>query len=352
LIELESIKIPTCPDNFSSWSGKGKAIMKIIIASHIHEEAVNSLREQHDVVFAVGVNKDVMKELIKDCDVLVFRSGVQITADLLAEAAQLRLIVRAGSGMDNIDFDYVRERDIRLVRIPGPGARAVAEMSFALMLTLSRNVIKADELWRQGQWVKQQMTGYLLRGKVLGIVGLGNIGSQTASLGQAWGMRIIACAEHLTPDRIKSAADRGIQLVTCADVFARADYISLHVPLKDSTRYMVDRRAFELMKPGAFLINLARGGVVNEQDLIDALRSGRLAGAALDVHEGEGDGRISPLAGIENVILTPHIGANTFDTQREIGEIILETIASSQHQLPGYEIEVPLPIYPSLSPQE
>jgi D-3-phosphoglycerate dehydrogenase / 2-oxoglutarate reductase len=319
--------------------------MKILIASHIHEDAINTLQDQHEVVFAIGVNSDVMTELIKDCEVLIFRSGVQISADLMAKARQLRLIIRAGSGMDNIDFDYVRKRDIRLVRIPGPGARAVAEMSFALMLSLSRNMFQADRMWRQGQWVKQQMTGHLLKGKVLGIVGLGNIGTETARLGQAWGMTIIACAEHLTRERIETAAASGIDLVHCDEVFARADYIILHVPLKNSTRYMVNRQAFELMKPGAFLINLARGGVVNEQDLIEALRSGRLAGAALDVHEAEGEGNISPLAGLENVILTPHIGGNTFDTQREIGEIILKTLASFKHHILNHEIATPSPIY-------
>jgi D-3-phosphoglycerate dehydrogenase / 2-oxoglutarate reductase len=319
--------------------------MKILIASPIHEEALNALKEQHHVSCTFGEKDEVLVEQIKDAEVLIFRSGVKITADLMEKAPRLKLIVRAGSGMDNIDFDYVRERDVRLVRIPGPGARAVAEMSFTLMLALARNLNKADQEWRQGHWVKQQMTGYLLNRKVLGIVGLGNIGTQTARLGQAWGMSVVACAEHTSSERIDAARAQGIELVSCEEVLARADFISLHVPLKDSTRYMIDQRAFKLIKAGAFLINMARGGVVNERDLIEALRSGMLAGAGLDVHEAEGEGKISPLAEFENVILTPHIGASTYDTQYEIGEIILETVASYQNQFQeGHPIQVPLSV--------
>jgi D-3-phosphoglycerate dehydrogenase len=304
--------------------------MKILIASSIDPQAIAKLKEQHDVVCAFNAKEEDLKSLIGDRDVLIFRSGVQITAEVMESAPDLRLILRAGSGIDNIDVEYVKRKGLRLVRIPGPGAKAVAEMSFALMLALARNVLEADLLTRQGHWAKHQMTGYLLTGKTLGIVGAGNIGTRVGRLGAAWGMEVIGCVEHPSSEAAVKLWENGIQLANMDEVLANSDFVSLHVPLKDSTRHLIDAQALAKMKAGAFLINLARGGVVDEAALYDALRNGHLRGAALDVHASEGNGMISPLAGFKNVILTPHIGAGTFDSQREIGEIVLETIESHQ----------------------
>jgi phosphoglycerate dehydrogenase-like enzyme len=246
--------------------------------------------------------------------------------------------MRAGSGIDNIDLDYVFENDIKLVRIPGPGAKAVAEMSFALMLALARNVLKADRLLRQGHWAKHELTGHLLQGKVLGVVGAGNIGIRVGHLGHAWGMEVLGCVEHPTPEAAFRLSRSGIRLAPLPAVLAGSDFVSLHVPLQASTRNLINAESLAQMKPGAFLVNLARGGVVDEAALYEALRSGHLAGAALDVHEREGQGKISPLAELENVILTPHIGAGTIDSQREIGEIILESIHSYLAEKAGQEL--------------
>lgn len=300
--------------------------MKILIASSIDSEAIDSLREQHDVICAFNATEEVLRSLIPDREVLIFRSGVQITADVMACAPDLKLILRAGSGVDNIDLDYVQQQGIRLIRIPGPGAKAVAEMSFAFMLALARNVLEADRLLRQGRWAKHELTGYLLTGKVLGIIGAGNIGSRVGQLGAAWGMEVIGCVEHPSPQTAEALRAKGIRLVDCSEVLAKADFISIHVPLKASTRNLIDATALAHMKPGAFLVNLARGGVVDEMALYQALTEGHLRGAALDVHAAEGEGKISPLAGLRNVILTPHIGAGTVDSQREIGQIMLEAI--------------------------
>ena len=302
--------------------------MKILIASSIFPEAIEKLREEHDVICAFGAAEEVLKSLIEDCDVLIFRSGVQITTDVLKRAHKLKLILRAGSGIDNIDLEYVLQKGIRLIRIPGPGARAVAEMSFGLMLALARNLLVADHLTRQGRWAKHELTGHALKGKVLGIVGAGNIGSLVGQLGIAWGMSVVGCVERPTPLIADRLREKGIRLTGCDEVLAEADFVSLHVPLKASTRNLIDARALALMKRGAFLINLARGGVVDEAALYQALMEGHLRGAALDVHAAEGEGKISPLAGLDNVILTPHIGAGTFDSQREIGEIVIQSIDS------------------------
>lgn len=302
--------------------------MKILIASKIYADSIEKLKEDHEVVCAFGADKETLKSLIWDCDVLVFRSGVEISADVMAAAPSLKLLLRAGSGVDNLDLDYISQRGLRLIRIPGPGAKAVAELSFAMMLALARNLLEADRLTRSGRWAKNELTGYLLTGKVLGVLGAGNIGSRVGSMGVAWGMDVLACVEHPSPDRAKQFAQMGIQLTTDEDVIARADFLSVHVPLTTSNRNLINKEALATMRPGAYLVNLARGGVVDEAALFDALTEGRLGGAALDVHKAEGEGKISPLAELKNVILTPHIGASTFDSQREIGEIVIETVKS------------------------
>jgi D-3-phosphoglycerate dehydrogenase / 2-oxoglutarate reductase len=301
--------------------------MKILIASSIHKDAIQKLEQEHDVICAFNAKDEELKAVIQDREVLIFRSGVQITADVMSHAPDLKLILRAGSGVDNIDINYVEEKGIRLVRIPGPGAKAVAELSFAFMLALSRNLLKADQLTRQGHFAKSQLTGYLLTGKTLGIIGVGNIGSRVAYLGSAWDMQVVGCVEFPTPSRVEEFRKQGVRLTDCKDVLQSSDFISIHVPLKASTRYLIDAQALSHIRPEAILVNLARGGVVEESALVAALQEGRLRGAALDVHEAEGEGKLSPLADLPNVILTPHIGAGTYDSQREIGEIVLQTMA-------------------------
>jgi D-3-phosphoglycerate dehydrogenase / 2-oxoglutarate reductase len=305
-----------------------EASVKILLASRIDPGAESRLRAAHDVTCAFGAPPEPLARAIADREVLVFRSGVQITAAVLESAPRLRLIVRAGSGMDNIDLAPVERRRIAFVRIPGPGAQAVAEMAFAMMLALARNLLRADRGMRQGRFAKTEMTGYLLQGKTLGVVGAGNIGSKVGQLGVAWGMRVLGCTENGGQKDVERLAALGIRRTTLDEVLRRSDFVSLHVPLQDSTRNLIDAGAFSRMKRGAFLVNLARGGVVDERALHHALATGHLAGAGVDVHEREGDGLVSPLAGLENVLLTPHIGASTHDSQREIGERIVETIDS------------------------
>jgi D-3-phosphoglycerate dehydrogenase len=300
--------------------------MKILIASKIDPTAIEKLKENHEVVCAFGADRETLKEAIKDCDILIFRSGVEISAEVMAAAPTLKLLLRGGSGVDNLDMDYVNQRGLRLVRIPGPGAKAVAELTFALMLALARHVVEADRLTRQGHWAKSEMTGYLLNGKVLGVVGAGNIGSLVAHMGSVWGMKVLACVEHDSTERRHEFEDTGIHLTTCDEIMAQADFITVHLPLKPSTRNFIDQDALSRVKPNAYLVNMARGGVVDEVALYHALVEGRLGGAALDVHQAEGEGKVSPLAGLKNVILTPHIGASTFDSQKEIGDIILHTV--------------------------
>jgi phosphoglycerate dehydrogenase-like enzyme len=302
---------------------------RILIASSIDDVAISKLQTQHNLVCAINAPEEELCSRIQDREVLVFRSGVDISAKVMASAPDLKLLVRAGSGLDNLDLAYARDRGLELIRVPEPGAQAVAELTFALMLSLARQVLTADRLLRQGHWAKHELTGYLLTGKVLGIIGAGNIGSRVGQMGAAWGMEVVGCVERPTPAIEATLREKGIRLTDCRTVLQTADFVSVHVPLQGSTRHMIDAEALALMKPGAFLTNLARGGVVDELALYQALTRDNgdgLAGAALDVHRVEGEGKISPLARLPNVVLTPHIGAMTIDSQREIGRRVVEII--------------------------
>ena len=300
--------------------------MRLLLASRIDDDAEQALRSRHDVVRAIGASEPELAERAHDRQAIVFRSGVSIGSSVL-DAPDLRLLVRAGSGLDNLDMDRVSARGIELQRVPGPGAQAVAEMTFAHMLGLARQVPLADRLLRQGRWAKGELQAYNLRGKTLGVIGLGSIGTRVAELGAAWGMTVIGCVENPSEGRRRRYADKGIELVSdCSAVLERSDFVSVHVPLEDDTRELIGAAELGRMKPTAFLVNIARGGVVDEAALLEALREGRLAGAGLDVHVQEGEGKVSPLAELPNVILTPHIGAATVDAQREIGRIVVDIV--------------------------
>jgi phosphoenolpyruvate phosphomutase len=316
--------------------------MRILIASPIDSAAIQSLQQKHDVVCAFNAPEEELRTKIIDREALIFRSGVNLSSDVLNHAPDLRLLVRAGCGTDNLDLDYVKSRQIEFVRIPEPAAQAVAEMTLAMMLAQARSLREADRLWRQGRWAKYEIEGYLLRGKTLGIMGAGNIGTRVGELGAALGMKPVGCVKHVTPAVAARLAEKGIRLASFDEVVALADFLCIHVPLNSSTRNLVDASVLARVKSGAYLINLARGGVVNEAALHqELLPGGRLRGAALDVHEQEGEGKISPLAQLPNVLLTPHIGAMTVDTQREIGERVLEIVGSFAGRMNGAAAALP-----------
>lgn len=300
--------------------------MRILVASQIAPAALTTLQERHDVRTLIGASEDDLAAAAVDREAIIFRSGVSIGPGVLA-APDLRLLVRAGSGLDNLDVATVRDRGIQLVRIPGPGAQAVAELTFGLMIALARSIVLADRHLRSAHWAKSELVGYNLRGKRLGIVGLGSIGSRVAALGSAWGMHPIGVVERPSEERSRAFAQQGIDLADLDRVLAEGDFISLHVPLSSNTRGMIGAAELAKIKPGAFLVNIARGGVVDEAALFDALQpGGRLRGAALDVHVAEGEGKRSPLADLPNVVLTPHIGAQTIDAQEEIGREVVAII--------------------------
>lgn len=300
--------------------------MNILVASPLDHGAIELLRERHLVECEFGAAESRLCSLVADRDAIIFRSGVSISSAVIDAARELRLLVRAGSGLDNLDVGRALARGVRIVRVPGPSAQAVAEFTFALMLSLLRNVAHADRLLREGRWPKATLGGPLISGKTLGIVGAGNIGSRVGELAAAWGMNVLGCVEYPNATAAAALAAKGITLDDFETVISTADVVTLHVPLTDRTRHLIGARALAQMKRGSFLINAARGGVVDEAALLAALRDGHLAGAALDVHEREGEGTVSPLAELPNVVLTPHIGAMALDSQREIGMRVLEIV--------------------------
>jgi D-3-phosphoglycerate dehydrogenase len=307
--------------------------MKILVVSPVHADALETLKQVHDVVCAYDADRETLLRLIPDREALIFRSGVDISAEVMSAAPGLSLLIRAGSGLDNVDLDYVRDHGIRLERIERPGAKAVAELAFGLMLGVARQILLADSLLRRGEWAKHRIKGHLLRGKVLGVYGAGNIGSLVGEMGAAWGMEAIGCVQNASEARAAGLAKCGVRLTDADEVLTRSDYLSLHVPLNASTRGLFDAALLSKMKPGAILVNLTRGGVVDEAALVEALESGHIAGVGTDVHEKEGKAFASPLVPLDNVILTPHMGAGTVDSQREIGERVLEILSEFSPEL-------------------
>ena len=300
--------------------------VRIFLASPIDDTAVAALAERHDVKRPAAAGAAGVDPGLAACEVLVVRSGVTMSADVLSGAPDLRLVVRAGSGLDNLDLDHLASAGIRLLRVPGPGARAVAELTFGLILAVARRIVEADRQVREGTWRKHELAGPLLEDKVLGIVGAGNIGSTVGRLGVAWGMHAVGCiagGNDVSRARLEGS---GIAILDLDAVVSAADILTIHVPLLPTTRNLVGASAIARLRPGSIIVNAARGGVLDEGALYDALASGHLAGAGLDVHEREGDGVVPRLADLPNVVLTPHIGAMASDAQRQIGARVVELV--------------------------
>jgi len=299
--------------------------LKLLLATPISADATELLQQRHDVVLGFERSEDIVA-LVADREGLVFRSGVTISREVIEAAADLRLIVRAGSGLDNIDLDAARGRGIRVARVPGASPEAVAELTLGLMLAAARNIRLADSLIRQGRWPKYDLGGQLIAGKTLGIVGAGRIGSRFGALCSALGMRVIGCVEYPDSETAESLADAGITITEFGSVITESDFISIHTPLQESTRNLIDATVIAKMKTGAVLINTARGGIVNESAAYEALKTGDLSAAAFDVHEREGQGVVPELAALPNVTLTPHIGGMALETQSLIGARVIEIV--------------------------
>ena len=297
---------------------------RVLIADELSQAAVAVLEERGILVdVQTGLSESELAAAIADYDGLAVRSATKVTAGIIAAADSLKVIGRAGIGVDNIDLAAATSRGVVVMNTPFGNSVTTAEHTLALMLALARRVPAADRSTRAGKWEKSRFVGTELAGKVLGLVGCGNIGAIVADRAQGLKMRVIAYDPYLAPER---ARDLGVEKVSFDDLLARADLISLHAPLTDSTRNLLDREALARTKPGVRIVNCARGGLVDEAALGDAIRSGHVAGAALDVFAEE-PARSSPLFELEDVVVTPHLGASTAEAQENVAVQIAEQIA-------------------------
>ncbi len=296
--------------------------MKIVIAEKISSSALDQLKEPGWTILTAEQLDGNLAQHIESADALIVRSAVQADAALLSHAKKLRVIGRAGVGVDNIDLDAATRQGIAVMNTPGANAVAVAEHAIGMMLAMARHLCRADALMHAGRWEKKSLQGTELRGKTLGIVGLGRIGMEVARRTRAFGMDIIAHDPFVS---VAVAKEQGIRLVGLDELYAAADYITLHVGLTPQTTGMINAAAISKMKKGARLVNCARGELVNEADLADALKQGHISAAALDVFTNE-PLKNSPLQTMENVILTPHIGGSTFEAQEAVGVQIAQQV--------------------------
>lgn len=243
---------------------------------------------------------------------LIVRSGTQVTRNLISRAGQLKTIGRAGVGVDNVDLAAATERGIAVFNAPGGNTTAAAELTIALLISVARRIPAAEASLRRGEWDRSAFKGVELRGKTLGLIGAGRIGGEVATRCQAFGMEVVVYDPYLAEER---AEELGVELVGFDEVVARGDFISIHVPLTDETRGIVEEETLGRMKSTAFVVNASRGGVVDEDSLAKALHDGVIAGAALDVYETEPLAADSPLRAAPNLVLTPHLGASTAEAQ-------------------------------------
>jgi len=297
---------------------------RVLISDDLSPRAVSVFRERGiDVDVETGLSENELIARIGGYDGLAVRSATKVTEKLLAAAEGLKVVGRAGIGVDNIDVDAATQRGIVVMNTPFGNSITTAEHAIALMLALAREIPSANVSTHAGKWEKKRFMGVEITGKTLGLIGCGNIGSIVAARAQGLKMRVISFDPYLSAER---AADLGIEKVELDELFARSDFITLHVPLTDATRDLLDREAFARMKKGVRLINCARGGIVVEEDLVDALDAGQVAGAALDVFAVE-PARENILFGRDNVICTPHLGAATTEAQEKVALQVAEQMA-------------------------
>lgn len=299
---------------------------RVLVTDKVAVDGLGPLLERDDVevVEAHDSSGADFQEALAESEALILRSATTVDDSLLEKAPQLRAVGRAGVGVDNIDIDAATKRGIAVFNAPNANTNAAAELTVGLMLAAARNIAPADASVRNKEWERARFKGVELKGKTLGLIGAGRIGSEVALRCQAFGMDVIVYDPYLTEER---AAEFGAALVPLNEVLARADFISIHVPLTDETRGIVDAEALMRMKDDAFVVNASRGGVVDELALAGALHSGAIAGAALDVYETEPLAEDNPLRDAPNLILTPHLGASTREAQDGVATEVAQRIA-------------------------
>jgi len=297
----------------------------ILITDGLDERGQSILRSSAKVDNKTGISADDLLKVIPDYDAMIVRGRTKVTASLMDAASKLKVIGRAGVGVDNIDLEAAKKHKITVVNAPLSTSLAVAELTFALLLALAREIPRADGSMKQGQWLKKELEGVELNGKTLGIIGLGRIGVEVGKRASAFEMNVIAYDPLISEEDIKQ---RGAEPVSIQDLFAWSDFISLHLPLDVQTRDIIGPLAFSQMKDGVRIVCAARGGIIDESALLDALNHGKVAGAALDVFGQEPPG-LTETVSHPRLIATPHIGAQTAEAQSRASEDIASEVLSA-----------------------
>jgi D-3-phosphoglycerate dehydrogenase len=298
---------------------------KILIADGLEETGLEILRAEAQVDIQDSLPAEALLQIIGDYDALVVRGWTKVTEQVFSAGSKLKVVGRAGVGVDNIDLAAANTHGVMVVNSPLATSQAVAEHTLGLMLALARSIPRGDAALKSGQWLKKDLLGVEIRGKVLGVIGMGNIGSTVAQLAAALGMQVLGFDSLVSPADIR---ERGAEPVTLGELYRRSDFITIHVPLNQETRNMINGQALGLMKRGVRLVCAARGGVIDETALLGALESGQVAGAALDVFRQEPPG-VSALVTHPEVVATPHIGAQTVEAQSRAARDIAQEVLSA-----------------------
>src|ERR1043165_8179197 len=295
---------------------------KIFVADDVSESGLEPLRAAgFNVEKRPGLKPPGLFEALRNCEGLIVRSETKVTAELLDATNTLRVIGRAGVGVDNIDVPAATIRGVVVMNAPNGNTITTAEHTVAMLVSLARSIPQASSSLKAGRWDRKKFIGVELQGKTLGIVGLGRIGRVVASRARAMGMQIVAYDPFIAPEQ---ARDLEIELASLDEVYARADFVTVHTPLTPETRGLIDREVFAKMKKGARIINCARGGLVDEAALQEAIGNGTIAGAALDVFMQEPPAPDHPLLNLDQVIVTPHLGASTTEAQEGVAFTVAE----------------------------
>lgn len=316
--------------------------LRVLVSDAISENGLAPLRADPniDVDIRTDLNPEQLAACIGDYDALLVRSSTQVTADVLRAATRLRVVARAGVGVDNIDIEAATQNGVIVVNAPTGNVVAAAEHTIALLMAMARQIPQADAHVRAGQWKRSQFMGVEVRGKVLGTIGLGRVAQEVVRGAQGLGMRVLAYDPYVTPEY---AEQRGVKLCDMEQIYREADFITVHVPLTAATRDLIGSAQFSQMKKGVRILNVARGGVINEAALAEAVGAGIVAGAALDVFDGEPLSADSPLRKSNRIILTPHLGGNTIEAQEQVAEDVAIQVVEVLNDRPArYAVNAPI----------
>lgn len=299
---------------------------KILVTEKISENALKKLSEKYTVDIKTGLSKKELMEMIKNYEAVIMRSGTKIDADVIKSGKNLKIIARAGIGVDNIDIDAATKAGIIVANAPESNIISAAEHTMALLLTQCRNIPQANSSLKSGVWERAKFEGMELDDKKLGIIGFGKVGTQVAKMAQGFGMKVLAYDPYVSKERFSQYNVKIME--NLEDLLKEVDIISIHLPKTAETHSLIGKKEFAIMKDGVRLINTARGGIINEKDLIQALKNGKVAGACIDVFDNEPCTE-NPLFNFDNVVVTPHLGASTIEAQEKVGETITEQVIAA-----------------------